>query len=320
MKSILTLIILIIIFNACSDREDYNDPNGPGISGLFTELSGKVSGELSKSDSPYKITDDLIVDSGKTLIVNAGVELFFTIDTKLIVHGELIIDGSYYDMIKLESYDSTKTWQGIQLINTDKRAFIDYTYIKGIRKEYDSLYIPSSISITNSGLTIKHSVIYKNSATHGGAVGIFNGELLMTNNLIRDNDADFFGGALISEASDIRLINNTFYNNYSYNGVGGVLIYSPLTTELQNNIFYKNTSRTGQPHYHYQSEDSTNYIEQYNYFAFDQMDPIFFDEFYLNLYYTSPCKDAGNPDQSFNDFNGTRNDQGAYGGPEGNWY
>lgn len=49
------------------------------------------------------------------------------------------------------------------------------------------------------------------------------------------------------------------------------------------------------------------------------MDPLFFDTDYLTLYYLSPCKDAGNPDSLFNDYNGSRNDQGAYGGPKGNW-
>ena len=50
------------------------------------------------------------------------------------------------------------------------------------------------------------------------------------------------------------------------------------------------------------------------------MDPIFWDDIYLTLYFTSPCRDAGNPDPVFNDYNGSRNDQGAYGGPLGDWY
>jgi len=49
------------------------------------------------------------------------------------------------------------------------------------------------------------------------------------------------------------------------------------------------------------------------------MDPLFYTDFDLRLYYLSPCKDAGNPDTVYNDYNGTRNDQGAYGGPLGNW-
>lgn len=38
------------------------------------------------------------------------------------------------------------------------------------------------------------------------------------------------------------------------------------------------------------------------------------------LYQGSPCINAGNPGIQYNDVNGTRNDMGAYGGPEGNSY
>jgi hypothetical protein len=314
------LLSFLFFFTFCSEREEYNNSTGPGILGAFTEIKGKISGELISKDSPYKVVEDIVVDSGTTLKINGGVNVYFTENKKLIVYGELIVDGNYYQMIKLEQFDTTKSWQGIHIINADKPALIDYTYIKGIRKEYDSVYSPSSISVKNSELTITHSVIYKNSAAHGGAIGVEGGSLKIINNVIRDNSADFLGGAIISESSDLKIINNTFYNNYSNNAVGGVLVYYPTVTELQNNIFYKNSSRSGQPHFNYSSQDSTNFTESYNYFAFGTMDPIFLDQFYLTLYYTSPCRDSGNPDPLFDDYNETRNDQGAYGGPGGNWY
>lgn len=321
MKPILWIFFLIIlIFSACSERENFTENNGHGISGIFKEIGGNISGVLTLDDSPYKVTQDIIVDSGKALTINGGVEIYFTENTGIIVHGELLIAGDYNNyQIKLEAYDTTKSWKGIQIINADKPALIDYANIKGIRKDYDSILVPSSISVNNSQLTIKHSIIYKNSAVDGGGVGVYNGKLYLINNIFRENIADYFGGAIFSETSEIKIINNTFFNNYAYNGVGGVLIYDPLNTEVQNNIFYKNSSRSGQPHFYYQSTDSTNYTEQYNYFATGSMDPIFLDDFYLDLFYTSPCKDAGNPDPIFNDFNGTRNDQGAYGGPDGKW-
>ena len=39
----------------------------------------------------------------------------------------------------------------------------------------------------------------------------------------------------------------------------------------------------------------------------------------FTLLATSPSVNAGNPDAAYNDVNGTRNDQGAYGGPGGTW-
>lgn len=316
----LSLFFLVV---SCSEREDYNDINGPGITGIFTEISGNISGELTLNDSPYKVVNDINVDSGKTLIINAGVEIYFTENTKLKVHGELIISGKYinYQSVYLEAYDTTKYWKGIEIINADKPALIDFAEIKGIKKEYDSNYVSASISVTNSELLIKHSIIYNNSAVHGGAIGIDDkAKVILSNNVFRDNNADVFGGAIVAELSDIKIINNVFYHNNSANSVGGVLVIDPIKTELQNNIFYKNTARTGNPNFYYSAVDSSTLIEQFNYFAIGIMDPIFLDQFYLNLFYTSPCKDAGNPDSTFYDYNGTRNDQGAYGGPDGNWY
>ena len=39
----------------------------------------------------------------------------------------------------------------------------------------------------------------------------------------------------------------------------------------------------------------------------------------FHLQSNSPCIDAGNPGESYNDVDGTRNDIGAYGGPYGDW-
>jgi hypothetical protein len=69
----------------------------------------------------------------------------------------------------------------------------------------------------------------------------------------------------------------------------------------------------------YLSPDTTNYIEQYNYIATDNMNPFFISENNFRLIFASPCRNAGNPAPEFNNTDGSSNDQGAYGGPYGNW-
>ncbi len=49
------------------------------------------------------------------------------------------------------------------------------------------------------------------------------------------------------------------------------------------------------------------------------MDPLFISEDDLHLFELSPCINSGNPSPEFNDPDGSRNDQGAYGGPGGDW-
>lgn len=316
---LLNAIVSLIIISGCAERDQFTGINDPAITGLFTEIKGSISGELNLSESPYWAVQDIIVDSGKTLKVNPGVEVYFSKGTRLIVNGELIIVGSRNRSVLFAAYNENEKWRGIKIINSDKKAVIDFLYLKEVKEDSDSLYLNSSFTIFNSKVDIYHSIIYQNSALHGGGLGLFNSKARIINNIFRDNFADVFGGAIYSDHSDISIINNTFFNNTGYNNCGGIQVFNPVKTELQNNIFYKNQNRNSISHFVYSSQDSTTLTNQYNYFAFGNMDPIFFDDNYLTLYYLSPCKDAGNPDTVFNDYNGSRNDQGAYGGPLGYW-
>jgi hypothetical protein len=233
------------------------------------------------------------------------------------VKGELNINGNRIHGVFFSAYDKNKKRHGIEIIDADKKAIIDFLNIQDIST--DSTGTEASILIVNSEADIFHSFISQNSAFIVGGLGILNSTVQIINNIFRDNKADYYVGAIYAEHSAIKIINNTFYNNYGYNRSGGILINYPVETNIQNNIFFKNYSRNNINHLTYISQDSSTLIEQYNFFAFGNMDPIFFDENYLTLYYLSPCKDAGNPDPIFNDYNGSRNDQGAYGGPGGNW-
>jgi hypothetical protein len=61
----------------------------------------------------------------------------------------------------------------------------------------------------------------------------------------------------------------------------------------------------------------------YNFLRGDSLDPGFVSPQKPNqdfhLIPGSVCMDAGNPSQQYNDADGSRNDQGAYGGPGGDW-
>ena len=233
--------------------------------------------------------------------------------------GELLVEGSNTQYIIFKSLDHSKTWRGIKIIDADRTAQFNFVKIQDVNQEVDTSFLSASISIMNSETEFNHSFIENNFAIHGGAVGTYNSTLIFKNNIVSDNIAEVWGGAIMSELSDITVINNTFYQNYSGNNCGGILVFDPVKTEVQNNIFYKNSSRLGDFNFQYFSTDSTNLIEQYNYIAFGTMDPKFISATDFKLSQSSPCINSGNPDTSYNNSDGTRNDQGAYGGPLGNW-
>lgn len=312
MKTFILFFALLLI-SACSENNVNTNP--PEIK--FTEITGKQSGELIYTKSPYHITQDIIVDSNTTLIIRAGVQLFFDEGTKLIVCGELLVEGTSSQFVLFKSFSTSKNWNGINLINADKTAQFNFVKIQDILQVTDTL--SSSISIYNSQAEFIHSIIFNNTANNGGAVGAFNSKLVMQNNIIYDNNSSVFGGAIVSEMSDIKIINNSLFQNNSANSGGAIFVLEPVKTELQNNIFYKNTSRVGNPNFEFASNDSSNLIEHYDYISFGTMNPKFIDEAFFRLSPTSPCINAGNPDTLFNDYNASRNDQGAYGGPLGNW-
>ena len=125
MKTFILFFTLLLV-SACSENNVNTNP--PEIK--FTEIIGKQSGELIFTQSPYHITQDIIVDSNSTLIIRAGVQLFFTENTKLIVYGELLVEGTSSQFVLFKSYNTSKNWKGIKLINADKTAQFNFVKIQ----------------------------------------------------------------------------------------------------------------------------------------------------------------------------------------------
>lgn len=314
MRLTISLVVLLLI-GACTEDNNTNPP--PEV--VYTQISGKQSGELTAANSPYRVTQDIVVDSNTTLVIKAGVEIFFNESTRLIVKGELLVEGNNLQYVRFTSYDKNKKWGGIKILDAENKTKFDFVKIEDISQEVNTSIVSASVSIMNSEVEFTHTIFDNNSAIHGGAVGVYNSKLIFKNNIVSDNIAEVWGGAIMSELSDITVINNTFYQNYSGNNCGGILVYDPVKTELQNNIFYKNSCRLGEFNFQYLSTDSTNLVEQYNYLAFGTMDPKFVSTTDFKLSQSSPCINSGNPDAAYKDSDGSGNDQGAYGGPLGNW-
>ena len=307
---------------SCRENIVSNENNiNPGLGGVYTEIGGNLSGILALADAPFLVTNDINVQSIDTLIIEAGVDIFFENNIIFNVEGTLIAAGSRELMIIFRSFGNTidDTWYGIRITNSNTSSSFKFCIIEHVAQDFNDQFTNGAIEINNSQAVIENCVIRTNYGRYGGGLSAINSNVSLMNNIFRNNDAEVYGGAIYLQNSTSVIVNNTFFRNSCYNYGGGIVIANPLTTEIQNNIFYDNFSFTGDRRLSIISGDSSNVMEQYNFLAFAEMNPLFVSSDNLHLSEQSPCINEGNPNPQYNDNNGTRNDQGAFGGPGGDW-
>jgi subtilisin-like proprotein convertase family protein len=166
-----------------------------------------------------------------------------------------------------------------------------------------------------SGFTIT------NGKNHGYGGGIYckDSNLIISNNIISNNSAEYGGGICCIHSSPT-IINNTLVNNsgmldgagiYADKNSFPVIMNSILWNDEDNNELYGiDIDRIS-----YCDIRDEEFLGQNNIFQ----NPMFVnpDEGNYHLKKESPCRDTGNPDGSYYDLDGSRNDMGADGGPWG---
>lgn len=284
-------IIILVLLNSCSERSLFTDPTDPGLGGVFTVIKGELSEPLLKSKSPYYVSADISVTAGTTLTIEPGTLIFFKSDAGLYISGGIRAIGSKESRIVFEGFGTA--WKGVHSENpTDSLIFI-FCDIKEAYLPIGSDSKFGAIETSYANVVVKNCYFNYNYSQYGGGI-----TLLYCNS---------------------EIINNIFFDNECLDYGGAITVVDPVYEEIQNNIFYKNFSYRGDTRIHFVSGDSIKIFEQYNFLDPDSLDPFFISETDYHLQENSPCKDAGNPTPEFNDWDGSRNDQGAYGGPKGNW-
>ncbi len=313
-----TVIISFLLLISCRENAGLKDEVvNPALGGVYTETGGTLKGRLKFSDEPFLVTSDIKVDSSDTLIIEPGVNIFFKESRRMIVNGVLIAAGTRQKPIVFTSFLSD--WLGISIIDSPDTSVFKFCVVRDVFQRSGDPAKNGAVEVNNSSAVFENCIFISNTARYGGGIAVINSSATIKNNIFRDNDTDIYGGALYALNSSTQLINNTVFRNICFNFGGGFVFDEPVNADVQNNIFYKNFSFLGDPRIAFRNGDSTLVNQQYNFLAFGSMDPLFISSDDLHLSDDSPCIDAGNPDPAFNDVDGTRNDQGAYGGPLGDW-
>ena len=313
------LFFFVLILFSCREKNNFTG-NGidPTLGGDYTEINGEQNGILAKNNSPFYVSGNITVNASDTLIIQRGVELFFKEKTSLIVNGTLIAVGTRFEPVRFTAFEYD--WEGIHIINPAGNSSLTFCVFEYIYLPRQTSAENGAVEIENANVEIRNCYFQDNYVQNGGGLAIKNSNVNLINNVFHKNTADNYGGAIFSQSSSNHIINNTFYKNTSFNYGGALVIDDPDDEDVQNNIFFDNLSYYGvDPQIAIVSGDSSNIYEQYNFLAFGTMDPLFISEDDLHLFELSPCINSGNPSPEFNDADGSRNDQGAYGGPGGDW-
>jgi len=311
-------------------------------------VSGNLSGVWVTDFSPYIISEDIIIAEGDELIINPGVELQFTTDVQFTVSGLLTADASSSRgdpiVFKSDSY-----WKGIRFYISQENnilsnceisnASISAILIEGNSKvdvigckifDNNSTSLAAAFEVVGSDdVLISQNIIANNSSSNNtGGIACTASSPEISNNVIVNNTGQW-GAFYFQNNSNPNLRNNTIVNNLSTNTTPYLIFLLSSVPTITNSIIIDNGEI-----YFPQSTPEITYSCVTGGFAGEgniNEDPLFVaatngDGADYNglaadwsLLAGSLCIDAGNPDAMYNDIDGTRNDMGAYGGPNGNW-
>ena len=179
------------------------------------------------------------------------------------------------------------------------------------------VYTPGGGVYATGSAVLRNNFIVDNEAPGEGGGLYLTGDASLYNNIVFHNVSDNVGGIFISNATG-EVINNTIVGDTS----GGVAITNSSVTFL-NNIIAQHSGFDLLV-----AEDALTSIVAYCRFKEASpadtngnipSDPLFFEAATedFHLLPGSPCIDAGYPGDEYRDNDGSQNDMGAYGGPNG---
>jgi len=190
----------------------------------------------------------------------------------------------------------------------------------------------------SSVVDIARTSLLGNSAYDGGGMQIEGGLVTLTNAVSAWNSAEGSGGGVLITSGNLEEVNVTHAGDDAPVG-GGLYADSSATVELNGVIVHG--AATGEGILSASATWLIEYSDVYGNAGGEYSglsdptgtngnlseDPLFTaftddgdrtnDD--LSLATGSPCIDAGDPDTSMDDADGTTNDQGAYGGPDSDW-
>ena len=204
----------------------------------------------------YIATTDILVPSSVTLTISEGVNLKMMRNTNLIIEGQLIMDGSEQNFVKISSFNDNEDnrWGAICFNNSEDTSSISYTKISGASNGFDPISYYGAISSINSNIIIDHTSIEDVEfpvLVKGGSV-IASGCSFSSNyicdfinvkdgNALIENSIFYGSNAVDTDAIDFDNVHNGIIkNNKIYNFIGSNSDGIDIGEESQNILIESN--------------------------------------------------------------------------------
>ena len=225
------------------------------LNAFSTDISGNVSGNLTKTNSPYYVIDNLIIPIGDRLTIEPGVEMIFNGDYKITVNGTLQVLGNATDSIIFTAADISTGWLGIDMYNVNASSdsclfeYCLFSYAKrtgaddcggAIYTQYGKTRFSHCSFISNTA-NFRGSAIYANSAN-----GIkIDACVFKNNNTPRSIYGDMAGGAVQTWYCNNTIVSNCLFYQNTSNGVGALTLYMGANNYAINCVMYQNHATYG---------------------------------------------------------------------------
>jgi hypothetical protein len=97
-----------------------------------TDVSGTLSTtSWTEAGSPYRVTANTVLPAGATLMIEAGVEVAFALDTNLVVRGELRVSGTAELPVRFVRLDADEPWAGVVIDGAAATAVVTHLELTG---------------------------------------------------------------------------------------------------------------------------------------------------------------------------------------------
>lgn len=234
---------------------------GVGVTGTVVS-GGEVRGTWRKVESPYTITGDIYIPRGRTLTIEPGVVVKFAGHFKFTVgyRATLSAHGTKEENIVFTATDTDEGWFGLRFVNTGDDDTLEYCTIEYSKKprskggSFEDIMGGAILCcgsweaepgyVVPSSPMIDHCLIANNHAEYGGGIMLADdSEVVITNNHIVDNSSDILGaGILIYYYGGGKIANNIIAHNDSSIIGGGIVNFMGYPSIINNTIVHNRPS------------------------------------------------------------------------------